>query len=738
MDNINEVFNKIILLFIDKIFKNNLGLFYFFTLKFTENFPYETRHKCFSYDENKNLVTFIKKDIEQKHTCICPFMQVMIYVLMKRSTKQNTSSFINFFIQTFKNKIITSLCYINSFPELFYNNNLENFRKMAFQLVNENLSVLVYQVQNISFLETFFEEIYSVCNYFLEHKDYVTLEEITFRIYLIMRYLPYKTTIDKINSNIKIINIIINICCLINNANVFENQTKFKIFQKDGFKSNLIFTEYYCLLTILGLTHIINFDNKETVNSVFNIIFGKIYEFKKYKDTLQNKIFSSHLTIIKCYSAFLNRFCFNYSIKHECDLMDAFNYFINIYPQCKEINEFIFKELINFFGFTISQLHSFFNYFGKNMFYYYIYYFKTKYHFIKFDITLIKYLLSQPEIRNQFNLKNILFLSDINSSNQFLHDLLNDNIDLNNVETIDNTEEKNLRYNNSVLEFLYLIIRDNLSMEKLAFRNADFKFKTKDEIYEKFYQNEKDKIIALVKNEIIHFILGKKNLVKRDDCIEYLKKNFDNNYVELADEIIKNNCEKIVLTNGLIEFSLKKDILYSCDIDYIISFQKRKNAIEYMTNFQSNNFNISNINMIEPLNIEKNLLKNIYQSFYNEKNIDEFIKLYNLIYTNKEKAKLLNQILYSNLTKIITFAYKLCSTDLLDEYFKMNLLQKMKQIEDKQFQKEKINEVKVKINLKEKLKKKFEKKNEILKDKIISFNMIIEEEQDNKNSEFCL
>ena len=39
-----------------------------------------------SYDENKNLVTFIPKSKEEKHKCICPFMQVMIYVLMKRNT----------------------------------------------------------------------------------------------------------------------------------------------------------------------------------------------------------------------------------------------------------------------------------------------------------------------------------------------------------------------------------------------------------------------------------------------------------------------------------------------------------------------------------------------------------------------------------------------------------------------------------------------------------------------------
>ena len=87
---------------------------------------------------------------------------------------------------------------------------------------------------------------------------------------------------------------------------------------------------------------------------------------------------------------------------------------------------------------------------------------------------------------------------------------------------------------------------------------------------------QKKKHNCIVKNEIIHYILSKKNLVKRDNCIKYMEKNFDNNHLELVDEIIKNNCEKIVLTNGLIEFSLKKDVLNSCDIDQtILSLQKK-------------------------------------------------------------------------------------------------------------------------------------------------------------------
>jgi len=763
LDNINNIFNRIFLLFIDNIknyeenedeiyemfdylekfgdilMQNNLSLFYLFALKFTENFPYETNHKCFSYDENKHLVTFIKKDKDNKHTCICPFMQVMIYVLMKRNTKQNSLSFFNLFLQTYKNKIITSLCFLNSFSELFYNKNLQNFREMGYQLVNENLSVLVYQDQNIPFLELCFEEIYSVNDYFFKNKNYENLESISYRLYQLLICLPNKAIINKMNYNIKIIKIIINICCLINNANTFENKTKFNVFQKDRFENFLFYTELYYSKIVLNLIHIVDFDNKEVINSIFNILFEKLKKDKEYKESLPNKIFSPHLTSIKCYSVFLNRFCFNYSIKHECDLFDSFNLFLNIFPQAKELNGFIFEELINFFSFMISNHYSFFIYYGESMLSYYMNYFNINYNLIKFDISLMKYLITQPEIKSKFNLKNILSISDINTSNKFLQDLLNDKININDIESISNKEEKNIKFNNSVLEFLYLIIRDNSSMVKIAFRNINFKLKTNDEIHEKLYQNEKDKMKSIVKNEIINFILSKENSVKRDECFEYVTKNFDSNYKELVNEILKNNCEKIVLSNGLVKFSLKKDVLNLCDIDYIISAKSRKNIIEYITNFQSNNFNLSNINMIEPLNIEKKLTKNIYQTFYNEKNIDNLIKLYNLIYTNKEKTKLLNQILYSNLTKIFTFAYKLCSTDLLDEDFKMNLLQKMNIIEDKQFQKEKISEAKVKKSMKEKLKKKFDKKNEILKEKLYPLTDNIEKEKDNQDlQEICV
>ena len=123
------------------------------------------------------------------------------------------------------------------------------------------------------------------------------------------------------------------------------------------------------------------------------------------------------------------------------------------------------------------------------------------------------------------------------------------------------------------------------------------------------------------------------------------------------------------------------------------------------------------------------------------------INLYNVIYSKKDKFPLVNKLFYSNITKILLFAYRLCPTNLLDEKYKLVLLEKIKKIEDKNFfnyfgeKEEKAlknnddNKKDIK-DLKEKLKKKYNKKNEIIKEKNLLTNMIVEEEI--KNEEVCV
>ena len=765
---INFILNKICLLFIDKIkfvnkkiddelfkmidslelfcnklYKSNFGLFYLVTLKFTENFPYKTNHKCFYYDENKNLITFIKKDKYSKHNCICHFLQIIFYLLMKRETKQNSISFINLFLQTYKNKIITSLCFLNCFTQLFNNDNFDSLRNMQFQLIDGNVSLLLFKGNNILFLQSLLEDTFTSCQNFIKCKKYLSLSYMITGFYEIIKYLPNDSVIEKMNSNYKLIKIIFNTFNLVNNIINFDNKIEYDKFQYDGYISELIEAEHYCLLTIICLIHIIDFNNTEEINFIFNIIIEKLFEFKDYKEYERKKKFTPFLFNIRCYSIFLNRFCFDYSIKNGCDLLDSFNHFQQIYPKSKKLNIFLFEELISCFGFTISHLYSYFKYFGEEMFYYYEDYMNNSNPFIKCDISLMKFLLTLPEIKKKFTLDSIVSLSDIDETNKVFNELSKENF-LKDISTY----QVNFKYINSVIEFLYLIIRDSLSMENIAFFNTSFKWKLKDLIYEQLYQKEKEKFNTLVKNEIIHFILGKKNLVKRDDCVDFLKDIFNNNYIELVDEILKNNCEKISLSNALINFSLNKDILKSIDIDYIINSKQRTNAIEYITNFQSKNNNLMNINILEPLQIKEKLMKSVYKTFLNEKYLGGLVDFYNFIYLNKEKTPLLKTVFHFNITKILYFAQKLCSTQIIDEDLKDKIIKKLNLIQDKEFfeiikekkeenKEEPNNKNNKKINVKEKMKQKFEKKNKLISIKYKVNNIIIEDQNQNEE-ETCV
>ena len=120
----------------------------------------------------------------------------------------------------------------------------------------------------------------------------------------------------------------------------------------------------------------------------------------------------------------------------------------------------------------ISQRYSFFSYFGESMLLYCINYFKPTLCIIHPDIILMKYLLTLPEIQQELNidnLNNLLNYSNIDHSNDFFLNL-NKNLDNDKKEELKSEiafNEKNIRYINSLLEFILFILRDNLSMIKM-------------------------------------------------------------------------------------------------------------------------------------------------------------------------------------------------------------------------------------------------------------------------------
>ena len=347
---------------------------------------------------------------------------------MKRKTKFNIDNFYTLFIQNYKNKLITFFSFMYSFIKLYSNDNLISFRSLCYQIIGNDLSEVIHEEKNILFLENFYSEIYIKIKELFDLKSYEKAYEIILKLFETFRNLVTLQTIDKIRSNLNIYNILIDIICLINNLNTFENKINFDKFQREGFLPELHNCEYHFLLIADLISHLINFNDLNVVKFIFNKIIEKLFEYKKYKESLKEKIFSPYIDYIRYYSIFLNRFCFNYSINNNCDLLDSFCYFQSLFPETKKLNTFLFKELIILFGFMISQIFGFFKYYGKNMILYYHNYFNRKI-FIYCDITLMKYLLTTSEIQNVFNIKDILSYSNIDSSNDFFINLLESNFD---------------------------------------------------------------------------------------------------------------------------------------------------------------------------------------------------------------------------------------------------------------------------------------------------------------------
>ena len=130
-------------------------------------------------------------------------------------------------------------------------------------------------------------------------------------------------------------------------------------------------------------------------------------------------------------------------------------------------------------------------------------------------------------------------------------------------------------------------------------------------------------------------------------------------------------------------------------------------------------------------------MKNVYQAFLNDNNIEQLIKLYDLIKVYKEKKHFLNEILdifSNNLKKIFTFAFELCYTGIFEENFKNKLLKKMAQIkkdEDKQLVSGEKNNKKIIKNMKDK----FKKQNIIKSEKLGDKNQIPDTKKDEEKCE---
>ena len=797
INQLNPVLNKIFVLFIDKIkninkyedkeqyikfdelfimidcfyqlcsklYKCNLGFFYLVTLKCTENFPFETNHKCFSYNEEEKLIKLIPKNKSETHKCICPFFQILINILLVEKTQYDSDNFFSLFIQNYKNKIITGISFFHTFIELHLNDNLTIFRGIAYQILSDDLSIVICEKKNEIFLENFFNECYNTIKELIKDEQYQIIQNIIYNLLIVLKYLPKVQIKDKISSNLKMFEQIINILSLFNNLYTFEDKIHYDIYQRDGFNFNLLNCEIFSLMISEILTFLLDYNNEDHVKFIFDILIQKLINFKNDKDNIGEKIFSFHIILIRVYSIFLNRFCFHYSIKNNCDLFDSFKRFQTLIPNSKELNGFLFKELINVFSFLIAQKYSYFSYFGEGMVLLFRNYFSPRI-YILCDITLMKYLLSITEMKEQFNLLTILISSKIDTIiDFFLNELIslhsNDLIKEKNEELLKKIKDnhKCLQFVNSYFEFLLQIIRDNTSMIHLCFKFTDlFRMKYKDEILENLIKTENN-FEKLIKNEMLLFILGNKNLISREQCIKQFQIYKEYFTIETIDKILSENCEEISYSNQLKQFSLKKSIFYLCDLDYIIDYNQRINAFKYMMDFKSKNYNFLNTYFPPSLSIQNKLNQNIFDNFFNKQNLENIYNLFNILSMNENYLEL-NEIFMYIISKFICVYIKLYKDNHIDDNFKNSISESIKNhklegtnfieyinyikkllYNEEEIEKDDIAKNKVltssKMSLRNKFKTKFNHQNQNFLNKYVEVKLEVDDEN-NLNEDICI
>ena len=141
--------------------------------------------------------------------------------------------------------------------------------------------------------------------------------------------------------------------------------------------------------------------------------------------------------------------------------------------------------------------------------------------------------------------------------------------------------------------------------------------------------------------------------------------------MDLIDNFLKENCEEILFRKQLKQYSLKKEIFSFFDIDYIFDCNERIIAIQYTNEFQTKNYNILNTYIVNPLSIQIKLNSQIYDVFFNNKNIDNFINFYKILLSNN--YPLLTDIFFFTYSKILCLFIKLYNCD-MNEQLKNNLV----------------------------------------------------------------
>ena len=672
--------------FLRPISQKNMGMLHFLANYFIKNNLYinsksdeddkefMTKHKCYIIE--KNDIKILNENGEQ-HKCQCPFIRLfMINYREEIKSKENENKeFLLLFPHNFflKNYFCISFFFLNK--QILLNNNVDilgNKNQFFSEDIIELLATkttLIEETYDIFY--DYFKEAFTSFKYKNKEGNIINtkLESLLKRCVFIENDTKYYSK-PKISSLFSkktfIIKKIIDTICLLHNQMEFKSIYPHPFFQENrGFSKEIVEIEYNLLEIIENIIMYINWNELSYSEEIFKYLIYKIINQEKegIKQLKENE-FSFHLCLYRCFGLLINDFCFNYSIKNNCTLMQSIEYFKNFFDSKKEIELFVDKLMKDYFvllGFIGGINNNYFNYYESMINYPLNYINKNIY--IKIDICTLKYLFALSD--KKFDLIQYLKISNVENVFKIFKTAFfkeNESILLNGKKSpfifFDESDEKNKEKD----LFKYEFDKTNYVMQLIFLFYIIIKFMKNDSCHyfclmrkynEVLSSQKKKELFDIIKNNkhtyedlknilienIILKMVSHGNLVD----LRMLKKNINKNLIYIFNE--DNTVQKILdeLTENKMKgekkiFYLKDKYLNNLDMNYYINPNDKSKAQRYIQNFKNDEIKLYNkyYNKVSKLTFD--FLENTYEKILlNKDNLFTFKKMIEVLIESNEK-----------------------------------------------------------------------------------------------------
>ena len=580
---------------------------------------------CYHYDTNE----LGKKKMKElyPYNCECPFLRY----LMKVWQNKGYHNLLLRFAQNYELKVNIGILYLFSYDE-FILNPFNDFSYLTKEFLSSKLREIISKKENENLIKKLLECPRIIIREYInplfnknisDEKPFKALKRIINNLKFDILYVLSEETKKYFIAKDAIFYCgLIDILASFQNINSIDsntNKTQNEI--KEAYNHYLLQTELSLLDIFTIITSIINFDEENLKKTIFDYFNQKI---KNYKSLKSNE-YSYHIPLFRGFSIFLNRFCFNYASKNNCDVMKGFEMVKDFMQNFEECIEISFAEVSKLFKFISACGENLFVYCGEKMNLYENTYNYT-YKFVYRDFTLMRYLISNDSFN--INLFQKYFKKE-GSISQILLGFDSDTLQKN--ENINKNIDDNKKSKSHLLSILLNIIRSNgaliwnLGSSYKALKSCQ----VKDPLLKNVIEEDQESMKDLAKVLIINKAIVKENSASFSDLsngIFYiLREDMD------IEEMVNKFFNYTVNNDQRNNYSLKDNFLNLFDTNYIISKKSKAKAERYLYDFKKNEISIFNRCFVNANKFEKDLSEKVYKNVLTENNIngilDTIIKL---------------------------------------------------------------------------------------------------------------